>query len=125
MDFSFPDEEDEARKVTDTTKPKKDDSFTLKSPSIYMNTTQNKQESSSPGKTEITTKKILTESTRRRKVEKAVPFLGTLHEDEFENHHRNHENRTGCGLNQEFFMEEGCTVENLYHENLDWINWKI
>ena len=61
-------------------------------------------ESCSPEKVEITTKKLLTESPRRRKTEGVVgvPFLGALPGEEWEVHHQDHENRTGCGVDRVF-----------------------
>ena len=66
-------------------------------PSAFMNLSHNLPESSSPGKTKAIAMKFLTESPRRRRVEGAcrVTFLGTLPEEEWEVHHRDHENRTG------------------------------
>ena len=51
-----------------------------------MNTAHNLPESSSLRKTEIPRKKLLTESSSRRRIEGAarVPFLGTLLEEEWE-----------------------------------------
>ena len=42
------------------------------------------------------------ESPRRRRIEASarVPFLGTLPEEEWEVHHRDHESRTGCKLDR-------------------------
>ena len=57
------------------------------------------------------------ESPRRRRIEGAaarVPFLGTLPEEEWEVHHREHENRTGCKLDKLAFMEEVWTVVQSY-----------
>ena len=56
------------------------------------------------------------ESPRRRRIEGAarVPFLGTLPEEEWEVHHRYHENRTGCRLDRVAFMEEVWTVVQSY-----------
>ena len=44
----------------------------------------------------------------RRKVEGAarVEFLGTLPEEEWEFHQRDHENIAGCGMDRVAFMEE-------------------
>ena len=56
------------------------------------------------------------ESPRRRRIESAarVPFLGTLPEEEWEVHHRDHENRTGCRMHRVAFMEEVWTVVQSY-----------
>ena len=40
--------------------------------------------------------------------------MGTLTEEEWEVHHRDHENRTGCRLDRVAFMEEVWTVVQSY-----------
>ena len=56
------------------------------------------------------------ESPRRRRIEGAarVHILGTLSEEEWEVHHRDHENRTGCRMDRVAFMEEVWTVVQSY-----------
>ena len=57
------------------------------------------------------------ESPRRRRIEGAArvaAFLGTLPKEEWEVHHRDHENRTGCRLDRVAFMEEVWTVVQSY-----------
>ena len=64
------------------------------------------------------------ESPRRRRIEGAarVPFLGTLSEEEWEVHHRDHESTgrcitetmTGCRLDRVAFMEEVWTDVQSY-----------
>ena len=56
------------------------------------------------------------ESPRRRRIEGAVrvTFLGTLPGEEWEVHHRDHENRTGCKMDRVAFMEELWTVVQSY-----------
>ena len=83
------------------TEPVVDETSTLEPPSAFMITIRNMPESSSPGKIETTTNKLITETPRRRKIEirARVPFLGTLPEEELEVHHPYHGNRTGCWLN--------------------------
>ena len=56
------------------------------------------------------------ESPWRRRIEGAarVPFWGTLPEEEWEVHHRDHENRTGCRLDRVASMEEVWTVVQSY-----------
>ena len=56
------------------------------------------------------------ESPRRSKIEGAarVPFLGTLTEEEWEVHHRDHENRTRCRMDRVAFMEEVGTLFQSY-----------
>ena len=73
-------------------------------------------ESSSPGNSKDREQRLLMESPRRRRIEGAasVPFLGTLPKEEWEVHHRDHENRTGCRLDRAAFMEEVWTVVQSY-----------
>ena len=73
-------------------------------------------ESSSLGNSKDREQRLLMESSRRRRIEGAarVPFLGTLLEEEWEVHHRDHENRTGCRLDRVAFMEEVWTVVQSY-----------
>ena len=66
LDLKFLDEEDEARTVTNTTKPVKIDFSTPDHPSIFMNPSHNVPESRPPGKLETATKKLFTESPRRK-----------------------------------------------------------
>ena len=56
------------------------------------------------------------DSPRRGKIEGAarVPSLGTLRDDEWEVHHRDHENRTGCKMIRVAFMEEGRSLVQCY-----------
>ena len=56
------------------------------------------------------------ESPRKRRIEASarVPFLGTLPEEEWEVHHRDHESRTECKLDRVAFMEEVWTVVQSY-----------
>ena len=73
-------------------------------------------ESSSPGNSKDKEQRLLMESPRRRRIDGAarVPFLGTLPEEEWEVHHRDHENRTGCRLDRVAFLEEVWTVVQSY-----------
>ena len=100
IDFYFP--EDEVEIVAKATEPVVDETSTLEPPLAFMITIRNMPESSSPGKNETTTNKLITETPRRRKIEirARVPFLGTLPEEELEVHHPYHGNRTGCWLNR-------------------------
>ena len=56
------------------------------------------------------------ESSRRGGIEGTarVPFLETLPEEEWEVHHRDHENWTGCRMDRVAFMEEVWTVVQSY-----------
>ena len=82
-------------KVAGTTEPAEDKTYTLEPPSVFMSSAHDLLESNSPGKNETTTKKLLMESPRRRKIEGAarVLFLGTLSEEEWEVQHCDNENR--------------------------------
>ena len=116
MDFNLLDE-DERDTVAGTTEPAEDEFSTLEPPSAFMHTNHNLPESSSPGKIRtIVTKKLLTESPRRRKLESAarVPFLGTLPEEEWEVHHGEHEKRTGRRMDKVDFIEEVWTIVQCY-----------
>ena len=76
----------------------------------------NLPESSSLGNSKNNEQRLLMESPRRRRIEGSarVPFLGTLPEDEWKVHHRDHESRTGCRLERVAFMEEVWTVVQSY-----------
>ena len=78
LDFNLLDENEERIEVlAGTTEPVEDEISTLASPSAFMKAAHNMSESSSSGKVETTTKKLLTESPRRRNLEGRgqVPFL--------------------------------------------------
>ena len=77
---------------------------------------RNLPKSSSPGNSRNNEQRILMESPRRRRIEGSarVPFLGTLPEEEWEAHHRDHESRTGCRLDRVAFIEEVWTVVQSY-----------
>ena len=113
LDFNFFDEDVEgAETLAGTTEPAENENSTLKPPSASMNAARNLQESSSPGKIGATTKKF-SEPPRRRVIEGAarVPFLGTLSEEEWEDHYRDHESRTGCDMDRiAFSVQEVWTV---------------
>ena len=84
--------------------------------SAFVERNRNLPESSSLGNSKDNEQRLLMESPRRRRIEGAarVPFLGTLPEEEWEVHHRDHENRTGCRLDRVAFMEEIWTVVKSY-----------
>ena len=100
----------------ETTEPADEGISTLEPPSAFTEMKRNLPESSSPGNSRNSEQRILMESPRRRRIEGSarVPFLGTLPEDEWEVHHRDHESRTGCKLNRVAFMEEVWTVVQSY-----------
>ena len=100
----------------ETTEPANEGTSTLEPPSAFAEMKRNLPESSSPGNSKDNEQKLLMESTRRRRIEGAarVPFLGTLPEEEWEVHHRDNENRTGCRLDRVAFMEEVWKVVQSY-----------
>ena len=100
----------------ETTEPADEGILTLEPPSAFTEMKRNLPESSSPGNSRNNEQRILMESPRRRKIEGSarVPFLGTLPEEEWEVHHRDHVNRTGCRLDRVAFMEEVWTVVQSY-----------
>ena len=73
LEFDFLDEDEEGTETLAgllnqrKTEPAEDETSTLEPPSAFMNAAHNLSESSSPGKIETTTKKLLTESPRKRK----------------------------------------------------------
>ena len=100
----------------ETNEPADEGISTLEPPSDFMEMKRNLPESSSPGNSRNIEQRILMESPRRRRIEGSsrVPFLGTLPEEEWEVHHRDHENRTVCRLDRVAFMEEVWTVVQSY-----------
>ena len=116
LDFNiFSDLENNADTL-ETTEPADEGVSTLEPPTAFTEMKRNLPESSSPGKSRNNEQRILMESPRRRRIEVSarVPFLGTLPEEEWELHHRDHENRTGCKLDRMAFMEEVWTVVQSY-----------
>ena len=99
----------------ETTEPANEDTSTLEPPA-FIAVKRNLPESSSPGNSKDSKQRLLMESRRRRRIEGAarVPFLGTLPEEEWEVHHRDHENRAGYRLDRVAFMEEVWTVVQSY-----------
>ena len=107
LDFNiFSDLENNADTL-ETTEPADEGTSTLEPPSAFMEMKRNLPESSSPGNSRNNDQRILMESPRRRRIKASarVPFLGTLPEEEWEVHHRDHESRTGCKLDRVAFME--------------------
>ena len=99
-----------------TTEPADEGTSTLKPPSPFMETSRNLPESGSPSNSKDNEQRLLTESPKKRRTEGAarVPFLGTLPKEEWEVHHRDHENKTGSRMDRVAFMEEVCTVVQSY-----------
>ena len=89
---------------------------TLEPPSAFLGTNRNLPESSSPSNSKNAEQKLLMESPRRRRIEGTarVSFMGTLPEEEWEVHYRDHENRTGCRMDRVAFMEEVWAVVQSY-----------
>ena len=81
-----------------------------------MEANRNLPESGSPRNSKDNEQRLLMESPRRRRIEGAarVLFLGTLPEEEWEVHHRDHENRTGCRMDRVAFIEEVWAVVQSY-----------
>ena len=83
---------------------------------LYGNETECAGERLFPSNPKDNEQRLLIESPRRRRIEGAVKvlFLGTLPEEEWEVHHRDHENRTGCRMDRVAFMEEVWAVVQSY-----------
>ena len=116
LDFNiFSDLENNADTL-ETTEPADEGVSTLEPPTAFTEMKRNLPESSSPGNSRNNEQRILMESPRGRRIEGSarVPFLGTLPEEEWEVHHRDHENRTGCKLDRVAFMEEVWAVVQSY-----------
>ena len=116
LDFNiFSDLENNADAL-EMTEPADKGISTLEPPSAFMETKRNLRESSSPGNSRDNEQKIVMESPRRRRIEGSARelFLGTLPEEEWEVHHRDHESRTGCRLDRVAFMEEVWTGVQSY-----------
>ena len=116
LDFNiFRDLENNADTL-ETNEPADEGISTPKPPSAFMEMKRNLPESSSLGNSRSNEQRILMESPRRRRIEGSaiVPFLGTLPEEEWEVHHRDHESRTGCRLDRVAFMEDVWTVVQSY-----------
>ena len=99
-----------------TTEPADEGTSTLEPPSAFMRTNRNLRESSSPSTSKNTEQKLLMESPRRRRIEGTarVIFLGTLPDEDWEVHHRDHENRMGSRMDRVAFMEEVWAVVQSY-----------
>ena len=102
--------------TSEATEPADEGKSTQEPPSAFTQMKRNLPESSSPGNSRNNEQRILMESPRRRRIEGSarVYFLGTLPEEEWEVHHRDHENRTGCRLDRVAVMEEVWTVVQSY-----------
>ena len=118
LDFVFlSDFENGTDTLEATTESADEGTSTLELPSAFMETNWNLPESSTPSNSKnIEIKKLLMESPRRRGIEgiARLPVLRTLPEEEWEVHHRDLENRTGCSMDRVAFMEEVWTVVQSY-----------
>ena len=116
LDFNFLSDFENNADTLEATEPADEGTSTLEPPSAFTEMKRNLPESSSPGNSRNNEQRILMESPRRRRIEGSarVPFLGTLPEEEWEVHHRDHESRTGCRLDRVAFMEEVWTVVQSY-----------
>ena len=116
LDFNFLADFKNNADTLEAAEPADEGTSTLEPPSAFTEMKRNLPESSSPGNSKDNEQRLLMESPRRRRIEGAarVPFLGTLPEEEWEVHHRDHENRTGCKLDKVAFMKEVWTVVQSY-----------
>ena len=116
LDFNFLSDFENNADTFEAAEPTDEGTSTLDSPSAFTEMKRILQESSSPGNSKDNEQRLLMESPRRRRIEGAAraPFLGTLSEEEWEVHHRDHENRTGFKLDKVAFMEEVWTVVQSY-----------
>ena len=116
LDFNIFSDLENIADTLETNEPADEGISTLEPPSAFMELKRNLPESSSPGNSRNNEQRILMESPRRRRIEGSarVPFLGTLPEEEWEVHHRDHESSTGCRLDRVAFMEEVWTVVQSY-----------
>ena len=116
LDFNFLSDFESGADALETTEPPDEGTSTLKPPSAFMETNRNLPESGSPSNSKDEEQRLLMESPRRRRIEGAarVHFLRTLPKEEWEVHHRDHENRTVCRMDRVAFMEEVWTVVQSY-----------
>ena len=112
LDFNFLSDFENNADTLEAAEPADEGTSTLEPPSAFMEIKRILPESSSKDNEQ----RLLMESPRRRRIEGAtrVPFLGTLPEEEWEVHHRDHENRTGCRWDRVAFMEEVWKVVQSY-----------
>ena len=116
LDFNFLNDFENGADALETTEPADEGFSPLEPSSVFMETNRNLPESGSPSNSKYNEKRLLMESPRTRRIEGAarVPFLGTLPKEEWEVHHRDHENKTGCRMDRVAFMEEVWTVVQSY-----------
>ena len=116
LDFHFLSDFENGADALETTEPADEGTSTLEPPSVFMEMNRHLPEISSPGNSKDNEQRLLMESPRRKRIEGAarVPVLGTLPEEEWEVHHRDHEGRTGRRMDKVAFMEEVWTVVQSY-----------
>ena len=116
LDFNFLSDFENNADALETIETANEGTWSLEPPSVFVEMNWDLPESSSPGNSKDREQRLLMESPRRRRIEGAarVAFLGTLPKEEWEVHHRDHENRTGCRLDRVAFMEEVWTVVQSY-----------
>ena len=116
LDFNFLSDFENNSDTLEAAEPADEGMSTLKPPSAFMEMKRNLPESSASGNSKDNEQRLLMESPRRRRIEGAarVPFLGTLPEEEWEVHHRDHESRTECKLDRVAFMEQVWAVFQSY-----------
>ena len=114
--FNFLSDFENNADTLEATEPANEGTSTLEPPSAFVERDRSLPESGSPGNSKDNEQRLLIKSPRRRRIEGAVrvPFLGMLPEEEWEVHHRDHENRTGWRLDRVAFMEEVWTVVQSY-----------
>ena len=107
LDFNLLSGFESGADALETTEPADEETSTLETPSAFMETIRNLPESGSPNNSKDKEQRLLMESPRRRRIEGAarVPFLGTLPEEEWEVHHRDHENGTGCRMDRVAYLK--------------------
>ena len=107
LDFNIFSDLENNGDTLEATEPADEGISTLEPRSAFTERKRNLPESSSPGNSRNNDQRILMDSPRRRGIEGSarVLFLGTLPEEEWEVHHRDHENRTGCRLDRVEEME--------------------
>ena len=116
LDFNFLSDFENNAVTLEATEPANEGTSTLEPPSAFVEMNRNLPERSSPGNSKDNEQRLLMKSPSRRRIEGAarVSFLGTLPKKEWEVHHQDHENRTGCRLNTVAFKEEVLTVVQSY-----------
>ena len=117
LDFNFlSDFENGTDTLEAMTEPAKKGTSTLEHQLNFMEMNRNLPESSSLSNSKNAEKKLLMESPRRRRIEGTarVHLIEKLPKEEWEVHHKDHENRTGCSMDRVDFMEEVWTVVQSY-----------